>query len=261
MIKTVVKIIFVIAVIWSLAFIFKLGNSLALTNDQSIMYDSCVDDAKFHLGLKRAKQYCKCTVIMITNKYSIEEINKDAELSEEQQLKKYGFAADYCNKNANATSKSSSKKIKKKSLNKAYEVYLKCEVRKPFGGVVRKQFFESFGRYVGDIRYFHIYEEKMEHSDHKVKAVWDSTEQTWDDKAHFGYKITKKYIVFRGYRKGFIPLATNGETVVGDAMRIDRETGIMDSFINYPDKKGVYEAKCTKIDFNDLPTVEVKQKF
>ena len=55
MIKTFVKILFIIAMLWSLAFVFKLGNSFAMSNDQNTMYQGCVENAK-QLGEQRAKQ-------------------------------------------------------------------------------------------------------------------------------------------------------------------------------------------------------------
>ena len=77
------------------------GNAYALTNDQKEMYEGCVEDAT-HLEQSRAKQYCKCITIMITDKYSIDEILRISQSSTEEYLKKFGFAVNYCNVNANA---------------------------------------------------------------------------------------------------------------------------------------------------------------
>ena len=81
--------------------IFLSSNAFALTNDQKEMYEGCVEDST-HLEENRAKQYCKCITIMITDKYSIDEILIIAELSVDQQIEKYSFAVNYCNVNANA---------------------------------------------------------------------------------------------------------------------------------------------------------------
>ena len=101
MIRTIAKILFVIAVLWSLAFVFKLGNSFAMTNDQNTMYQGCVENAK-QLGEQRAKQYCRCITLMITDKYSTEEIERIGLMSQETQLEKFSFATNYCNLNTNA---------------------------------------------------------------------------------------------------------------------------------------------------------------
>ena len=133
MIKTIAKILLAIAILWTLAFVFKLGNSFAMTSDQNEMYQGCVNDAQSHLGKTRAKQYCKCTVIMVTDRYTIDEIKNDGQLSEKDQLIKYGFAANYCNKNANAPTKKNSnddefgKFLKEsKELNSEWFVKLSC---------------------------------------------------------------------------------------------------------------------------------------
>ena len=101
MIKTFAKILFAIAVLWSLAFIFKLGCSFAMTNDQIELYQGCVENAK-QLGEQRAKQYCRCITLMITDKYSIKEIERIGLMSHEIQLEKFSFATNYCNLNAKA---------------------------------------------------------------------------------------------------------------------------------------------------------------
>ncbi len=101
MIKTFAKILFVIAVLWSFAFVFKLGNSFAMTNDQNELYQGCAENAK-QLGEQRAKQYCRCITLMITDKYSIKEIEKIGLMSQEIQLEKFSFATNYCNLNAKA---------------------------------------------------------------------------------------------------------------------------------------------------------------
>ena len=101
MIKIIARILLTVAIIWTLAFIFKLSKSFALTNDQNDMYEGCVEDAS-HLEENRAQQYCRCITIMITNKYSTEELIKIAEKDLEHQLEKFQFATNYCNLNAKA---------------------------------------------------------------------------------------------------------------------------------------------------------------
>ena len=76
-------------------------NAYALTDDQKELYEGCVEDAT-HLEEARAKQYCKCITIMITEKYTIDEILKISQSSTEEYLEKFGFAVKHCNVNANA---------------------------------------------------------------------------------------------------------------------------------------------------------------
>ena len=95
--------IFLIFTICFLAIFFKLEISLALNDDQSEMYQGCVENAK-QLGEERAKQYCRCITIMITEKYTIDEIESIGLMEQEIQLEKFNFATSYCNLNANAPS-------------------------------------------------------------------------------------------------------------------------------------------------------------
>ena len=103
MIKTIAKILFVIAVLWSLAFIFKLGNSFALSPEyKKEIFDSCYINAKSSLGTQRAKQYCTCQTEMLHKRYSDEDILKIGQKSEAEQLQAFSYATEHCNKNANA---------------------------------------------------------------------------------------------------------------------------------------------------------------
>ena len=75
MIKTIAKVVFVIGLVWSLTFIFKLGNSFALSPEyKKEIFNGCYIDAKSTLGNKRAKQYCTCTTEMLHRKFSDEDI-------------------------------------------------------------------------------------------------------------------------------------------------------------------------------------------
>ena len=105
MIKIIAKILFAIAILWTLAFVFKLGNSFALSLEyKKEIYNNCYQDAKTSLGKKRAKQYCKCTSTMLDKKYSDEDILNIGQKSEAEQTKAFAFATNYCNKNAEAYS-------------------------------------------------------------------------------------------------------------------------------------------------------------
>ena len=77
------------------------SNSKALTSDQNEMYQGCLEDSQ-NLGSKRSKEYCRCLTIMITDKYSIEEITKIGQQSQKKILKKFRFATNYCNLNPKA---------------------------------------------------------------------------------------------------------------------------------------------------------------
>lgn len=103
MIKTIAKVVFVIGLVWSLTFIFKLGNSFALSPEyKKEIFNGCYIDAKSTLGNKRAKQYCTCTTEMLHRKFSDEDILVIGQKSQAEQIQAFGFASNYCNKNANA---------------------------------------------------------------------------------------------------------------------------------------------------------------
>ncbi len=107
MIKTIAKILLAIAILWTLAFVFKLGNSFALSPEfEKEIYNNCYQDAKLSLGAKRAKQYCTCTTKMLDNKYSDEDILSIGQKSEAEQIQAFAFASNHCNKKANASKKS-----------------------------------------------------------------------------------------------------------------------------------------------------------
>ena len=74
---------------------------LALNKYENAMYQGCLETAQ-HLGSKRAKQYCRCTTIMIFDKYSITQPERIVEMSEQKQMEILGFAVNYCNLNAKA---------------------------------------------------------------------------------------------------------------------------------------------------------------
>ena len=50
----------------------------------------------------RAKQYCTCTMKMMSNKYSDKAMDQFAQKSYAERAKLTQFAADHCNVNANA---------------------------------------------------------------------------------------------------------------------------------------------------------------
>ena len=101
--KIIGKILFGIAILWSLAFIFKLGNSFALSPEfKKEIFNGCYIDAKSTLGNQRAKQYCTCTTEMLHRKFSDEDILIIGQKSQAEQIQAFGFASNYCNNNANA---------------------------------------------------------------------------------------------------------------------------------------------------------------
>ena len=73
----------------------------AFNKYENAMYQGCLGTAQ-HLGSKRAKQYCRCTTIMIFDKYSITQLERIIEMSEQKQMEILGFAINYCNLNARA---------------------------------------------------------------------------------------------------------------------------------------------------------------
>ena len=89
-------------IIWVITFgLLFIGNGFALTNDQNTLYQGCFENAK-QLGDQRAKQYCRCISLMITDKYTTDEITRIGQMSQKTQLEKFSFATNYCNINPKA---------------------------------------------------------------------------------------------------------------------------------------------------------------
>ena len=104
MIKTISKILLAITVIWTLAFVFKLGDSYAMSEAyEKEIYNGCYPDSIKSLGADRGKQYCTCTVKMLSKKFTDEEIDALSQRDEEYFLKAFSFATTHCNNNANAS--------------------------------------------------------------------------------------------------------------------------------------------------------------
>ena len=91
--KKILPVIFVILVWPSIGF--------ALNAYQNEIYQGCLETAQ-HLGSKRAKQYCRCVTLMVTDKYTIEQLERAAQTSQEKQIEMFSFAVNYCNVNARA---------------------------------------------------------------------------------------------------------------------------------------------------------------
>ena len=81
--------------------LFLSGNVHALNAFQSEIYQGCLETSQ-HVGNKRAKQYCRCVSLMITDKYTIEQLESAALMSLEKQNEMFSFAVNYCNVNARA---------------------------------------------------------------------------------------------------------------------------------------------------------------
>ena len=91
--KKILSIIFLI-LIWP-------NISFALNEYENAMYQGCLETAQ-HLGSKRANQYCRCTTIMVFDKYSITQLERIAFMSQQKQMEAFSFAVNYCNRNARA---------------------------------------------------------------------------------------------------------------------------------------------------------------
>ena len=77
------------------------GNVNALNAYQNEIYQGCLETSQ-HVGNKRAKQYCRCVTLMVTDKYTIEQLESVSLTSQEKQNEMFSFAINYCNLNANA---------------------------------------------------------------------------------------------------------------------------------------------------------------
>ena len=90
--------------VFSVIFILFYKNSFALSPEyRKEILDGCIIDATSSLGYDRAKQYCTCTTKMLDKKFTdqgiLEVLNTK---SQPEQIEIFSFAANYCNRNANA---------------------------------------------------------------------------------------------------------------------------------------------------------------
>ena len=91
--RKILSVLFVILISPNIGF--------ALNADQNEIYQGCLETAQ-HLGSKRAKQYCRCVTIMVTDKYTISQLERAALMSQEKQIEMFSFAVNYCNVNGRA---------------------------------------------------------------------------------------------------------------------------------------------------------------
>ena len=84
-------------------FLFLMWSNIgfAFSKYENAMYQGCLETAQ-HVGSKRAKQYCRCTTVMIFDKYSITQLERIGEMSQQKQMEILSFATKYCNQNARA---------------------------------------------------------------------------------------------------------------------------------------------------------------
>tara|TARA_B100001248_G_scaffold259010_1_gene244292 strand:+ start:642 stop:1358 length:717 start_codon:yes stop_codon:yes gene_type:complete len=68
---------------------------------QKELYQGCYENAG-QLKDQRAKEYCRCVTLMITDRYSESQILKIGKKSEAYQRSRFAFASKYCNLNAKA---------------------------------------------------------------------------------------------------------------------------------------------------------------
>ena len=65
-------------------------------------YDICYPQIKKLSNQTRAKQYCTCTMKMMSKRYSDKAMDQFTQKSYAERAKLTQFAADHCNDNANA---------------------------------------------------------------------------------------------------------------------------------------------------------------
>ena len=79
------------------------GASFAMSSTyEKAFYNKCYPEIKKLSNPTRAKQYCTCTMKMMSNKYSDKAMDQFAQKSYAERAKLTQFAADHCNDNANA---------------------------------------------------------------------------------------------------------------------------------------------------------------
>ena len=76
------------------------SNSFALSPEyQKQLQIGCYSNSKQYIGAKRAKEYCTCTIQMLSRKYNDKEIDKIFKEEPEIIKKKTHFASIHCEKN------------------------------------------------------------------------------------------------------------------------------------------------------------------
>ena len=88
--------ILVISLLWC-------GASFAMSSTyEKAFYNKCYPEIKKLSNPTRAKQYCTCTMKMMSKRYSDKAMDQFAQKSYAERAKLTQFAADHCNDNANA---------------------------------------------------------------------------------------------------------------------------------------------------------------
>ena len=76
------------------------GNSFALSPEyQKQLKIGCYANSKQYIGAKRAKEYCTCTIKMLSKRYNDKEIDRLFKEDPEIITKKTQFASIHCEKN------------------------------------------------------------------------------------------------------------------------------------------------------------------
>ena len=75
--------------------------SYALDDYQNEIYLGCVESSQ-HLTSSRAKQYCRCISLMVTQKHTIEELESASKLGQQGIANMFRSSVNYCNTNAKA---------------------------------------------------------------------------------------------------------------------------------------------------------------
>jgi hypothetical protein len=186
MIKKVSKILFVVAIISSILFIFKLGNSFALSPEfEKEIYSSCYNDAKLSMGAKRAKQYCTCSTKMLDNKFSDQEILEIGKKSQADQIKALSFAGNYCKKNINASSSDNS------SSSKDFIKFSKCW--DPSGELDGK-YYKTQKEWLNKAGY-RVWDWEISLSNGTVTHITEMADWQYKKNKNKGYKVVKHDVV------------------------------------------------------------------
>jgi hypothetical protein len=83
--------------------LFLSSRAFALSSDyQNELKNGCYMDSKQYLGTARAKEYCLCTVKMLSKKFNNTEIDKLFKKKPEEIIKGTEFASTHCEKNKKA---------------------------------------------------------------------------------------------------------------------------------------------------------------
>ena len=73
------------------------GHTFSKQNEQQ-MYIGCYQNSKQYLGAEKAKNYCKCTIKKLSERFSDDDLDAVFNQKPEEIIKDTKFASEFCEK-------------------------------------------------------------------------------------------------------------------------------------------------------------------